>query len=330
MATLNHISKVAVVGVRDAGGNAGRFIAEALLKTSKHTVTAITRTDSQSMLPPGVVVKKVDYSKHETLVEALRGQEALVITISGYAPIQETEEKLVRAAAEAGVPWISLPNEWSPDSANEGIVRDVFLFAKKEATRKLIEEIGKSSYIALVTGFWYEYSLAIPNNYGFNFANRTVKFYDEGETKISTSTWPQVARAVVGLLSLPIKPEGSNEEACLENLRNKIVYISSFTVSQKDMLASVLRLTGTKEDDWTITKEPAQDVFSTAIKQIKEGKKQPSANFLYSRIFFPDGCGDFEHSKGTLNGMLGLPREDIDEATKSAIERQKAQATGEH
>ena len=60
------------------------------------------------------------------------------------------------------------------------------------ANRKLIEEIGKSSYIAVVTGFWYEYSLAIPPNYGFNFANRTVTLFDEGETKISTSTWPQV------------------------------------------------------------------------------------------------------------------------------------------
>lgn len=79
---------------------------EALLKTGKHTVTAITRTDSQNTLPQGVALKKVDYNKPETLVEALRGQEALVITISGHAPIQETEEKLVKAAGEAGVPWM--------------------------------------------------------------------------------------------------------------------------------------------------------------------------------------------------------------------------------
>lgn len=89
-----------------AGGNVGRFIAEALLKTNKHTVTAIKRVDSQSTLPQGVAVKMADYSKPETLVEALRGQDALVITISGHAPIEETEEKLVRAAGEAGVPWM--------------------------------------------------------------------------------------------------------------------------------------------------------------------------------------------------------------------------------
>lgn len=60
------------------------------------------------------------------------------------------------------------------------------------ATRKLIEELGESSYVAMVTGFWYEYSLAIANNYGFDFAKHTVKFYDNGDNKISTSTWPQV------------------------------------------------------------------------------------------------------------------------------------------
>jgi len=189
------------------------------------------------------------------------------------------------------------------------------------AARKLIEEIGKSSYIAVVTGFWYEYSLALPSNYGFNFANRTVRFYDDGETKISTSTWPQVGRAVAGLLSLPIKPEGRNTEACLESLRNKVVYVNSFTISQKDMLASVLRQTGTKEDDWMITKVPAQELYSTSVKQIAEGKKEAFASFLYSRIFFPDGCGDFEHM-GTLNSMLDLPEEDINEATDVAIKRQ--------
>lgn len=81
-------------------------MAEALLKTGKHVVTAITRPDSQSKLPNGVEVKEVDYNKPETLVEALRDQEALVITISGHAPLQETEEKLVRAAGEAGVPYM--------------------------------------------------------------------------------------------------------------------------------------------------------------------------------------------------------------------------------
>ena len=89
------------------------------------------------------------------------------------------------------------------------------------------------------------------------------------------------------------------------------------------MLASALRVTGTKEDDWTITKEPAQERFSTGVKEVQQGKREGFAKSMCTRIFFPDGCGDFEHNKGTLNSLLGLPKEDIDEATKVAIERQK-------
>lgn len=112
----------------------GRFITDALLKTGQHTVTAITRAESQSTLPEGILVKKVDYEIPQTLVDALRGQDALVITVSGRAPIQSIEEKLIRAAAEAEVQWI-LPNEWSPDSANQALIDDVFLLRMKGIMR---------------------------------------------------------------------------------------------------------------------------------------------------------------------------------------------------
>lgn len=101
----------------------------ALLATGQHTVTAITRTDSQSTLPEGVAVKNVDYSKPETLVEALRGQDALIVTLGGQTP-KDTDSALIKAAGEAGVPWV-LPNEWAPDTANEALLKDVFVFQSK-------------------------------------------------------------------------------------------------------------------------------------------------------------------------------------------------------
>ena len=107
----------------------GRPITEHLLNTGKHTVTALTRHDSSSKLPEGVISKSVDYGQPETLVGALKGQEVLIITLGGFAP-KDTEEKLVRAAAEACVPWI-MNNEWSPDSANEELVKGVWVFQPK-------------------------------------------------------------------------------------------------------------------------------------------------------------------------------------------------------
>lgn len=47
----NRIERVAIVG---AGGSVGKYIAQELLKTGKHTVTALTRTTSMTKLPEGL------------------------------------------------------------------------------------------------------------------------------------------------------------------------------------------------------------------------------------------------------------------------------------
>jgi hypothetical protein len=191
-------------------------------------------------------------------------------------------------------------------------------------TRKAITDVGKSSYIPVCTGFWYEYTLANPAAFGIDLLERSVTFFDEGDTKISVSTWPQIGRAIVALLSLPIKSEASDKGPCLESFKNRVVCINSFTVSQKDMWQSALRTSRTKEDEWTITKQPAQERYSSGLKEIKEGKRIGYAKMMYSRVFYSDGCGDFEYNKGTLNSLLGLPEESIDDATKVAIERSNA------
>lgn len=192
-----------------------------------------------------------------------------------------------------------------------------------EVIRKAITDLGKSSYISVSTGFWYEWSLAIPSAFGIDFSNKTATFFDEGETKISTSTWPQVGRTVASLLSLPIQAE----DACLDNLKNQVVYADSFTVSQSDMLESVCRVTGTSQSDWTINKQSAKERYEGGLEDMQKGDRIGFVKMLYTRVFYDDGSGNVE-SKGTLNGLLGLPKEDIDEATKRAIERSKTTTWG--
>lgn len=125
---------------------------------------------------------------------------------------------------------------------------------------------------------------------------------------------------MAGILSLPIKAEGS--KASLESLKNQVVYVKSFTVSQKDMLESVYRVTSTTEADWTITKEPSNKRYANGMKEMYEGSREGFAKMLYTRVFYPDGCGDIEY-KGTINDLLGLPTEDIDAATWVALDRAK-------
>jgi hypothetical protein len=70
-------------------------------------------------------------------------------------------------------------------------------------------------------------------------------------------------------------------------------------------------------------KEPAEDRYSSGLKEISEGKRIGFAKMMYTRVFYADGCGDFESSKGTLNRLLDLPEENLDEATKVALSARK-------
>lgn len=293
---------------------------KSLLETGKHTITAITRPESTSKLPDGVHVKKVNYDDSSSIVEALTGQDALVITLSAFAHGQE--QMLFQAAADAKVPWV-LPNEWSPDTAHEGLINDIPVFQGKPANRKKIEEIGKISYVAVTTGFWYEWSLAMPGAFGIDVLKHEATLFDEGETKMTVSTWPQVGRAVAALLSLPIQPEGGNKERCLEHFRNQQIYVGSFTISQKDMLDSLFRVTGTTMKDWKIKKEPAEQRYKEGTEAMKQGDRAGFMKNMYTRVFFADDSGNTEKRNGLVNDVLGLPKENIDDATRATIERAK-------
>jgi hypothetical protein len=266
-----------------------------------------------------VEVKKVNYDDPSSLIEALKGQEVLIITMGVTAP-PEQQTKLIDAAAAANVPWV-LPNEYGSDPTEVEMQKDNFLGERKAKYRDYIEKLGKSSWIGIICNFWYEFSLAGGSSrYGFDFKNRTVTFFDDGTTRINTSTWPQTGRAVAKLLSLKVFKDNVNDKsACLNDFRNKFVYVSSFNVSQKDMLHSVMRVTGTSLKDWKVDYEPVKERYKSGVEEFQKGNMLGFAKLLYSRLFFPDMSGNYEATKGLHNDILGLPKEDLDEYTKIAV-----------
>ncbi|KAH7104247.1 hypothetical protein BKA62DRAFT_755439 [Auriculariales sp. MPI-PUGE-AT-0066] len=319
MSTNNRITKVAIVG---AAGNSGRDMAEALIASNRFVVTALTRASSNSTLPHGVQPVAVDYADKEALISALRGQDALVVTLAATAA-PGTHQLLNEAAAAAGVPWI-LPNHWTSDTSNSvdpGLIKDVPAFGTLPPICEHIKSLGVSSFVEVSTGYWYEWSLAFADGFGFDFVTKKVTFYDDGETKMSLSTWPQVGRAVAALLSLPIKSEGGS---CLEDYQNKSVYMNSFTVSQKDIFQSILRVTGDKPEDWKVEYESSADRYSNAAAAAaaEGGDYSALRRMFYARCFYPiPGLGNSEKHHGLINDAIGLKPDDIDEATRRGIER---------
>jgi len=283
-------------------------------------VTAITREGSTSKLPDGVKVARVNYDDEASLVAALQGQKFLAITLSVSGP-PDIHSKIVAAAAKAGIPYV-MPNNYGGDIANRKLAEED-LYSKGVIERYVeIEKTGVSSYISMVCGFWYEWSLGLGERcFGIDIRSKKATFFDDGETKINTSTWEQCGKALAGLLSLKELPEDENDkEPNVAQWKNKPLYISSFLISQRDMLDSVHRVIGTTDKDWEIVFEKSAERYAKGLEDMKKGERSGFVRAMYSRAFYPNGGGDYESSRGLDNGKIGLEKDDLDVATKRTVE----------
>ncbi|KAF2163026.1 hypothetical protein M409DRAFT_26473 [Zasmidium cellare ATCC 36951] len=324
---MNRIQRVAIVG---AGGRLGSFVIDELIASDLFTVTAIRRPESKSQLPPGIPeVEIVNYSDKSAVVDALRGQDALVITLNFFAA-PESQKQLVDAAVEAGVKFI-MPNEWAFPGADGKLGKDIGMGLGVVAHREYIESAitGKdTSWISITCGPWYEFSLVCgfdcssSARFGFDFDAKTVTFFDhDGRSKIHTTTWNQVARGVLALLSLPIDSGMGHAGPSLSDFKNSSVHIASFLISQHDMFESILRLRGERVNGWTIEREDTQARFDRTSKMVGNEDKminlEGMVTRMYTRFFWPDGSGTF--SDKLANEQLSLPNKDLDDATAYAL-----------
>ncbi|KAJ6261019.1 hypothetical protein Dda_3684 [Drechslerella dactyloides] len=327
MSSSNHIKNVALVG---ATGFQGKHIAAELLKRGTFNITAITRSNSTT-LPAGITPAVVDYNDHASIVAALRGQDVIIITLSVRAP-PDTHQKLVDAAADAGVKLI-VPNEWGYDAERDPeFTKNTIVGEKAVKNREHIRTKG-IPFIGVNGGFWYEFSLGGDEaRYGFDFNKNTLTIFDEGNIKISTSTWEQVARGVAGVLSLKINPDGPDDKSpTVSSFYNQSVCVESFNLSQKDMFESVKRVTGTTDADWTVTHENSKERYGRAMGFLAANDFHlgPAASTamrglgmaMYTCAFFPNSPASMPDIK---NEVLGLPKEDLDACTKKGIEYGKA------
>lgn len=202
----------------------------------------------------------------------------------------------------------------STDRAQAQIGKDMMLAEGQIRICEYIESKGLK-WISIGCGFWYEFSLSgTEARFGFDFKQRTVTLFNEGTTKIIVTTWPQTALGLARVLALPLE---SAFGASISRYANSQVLVSSFAVSQRDMLDSVLRVTDGKESDWTITHEDAKARFGRGMQMLQKGDFEGFTIAMYSRAFFP---GDtMEHEAKVANAALELPRESLDECTKGAI-----------
>jgi hypothetical protein len=189
--------------------------------------------------------------------------------------------------------------------------------------QKAIEDVKAAggNYIVLACSFWYEWSLGVGLDcYGIDAANKKAILFDDGTQKINTSTLTQCGRAVSNLLDLPVTKD--NDKPALEDWKDNALYVSSFLVSQRDMLDSVHKALGDSDAEWSIKSEPVEERVNSALQDMYKGNYVGFIRAMYTNFFNQSGDGNFEARYELANDRLGLPKEDLDDATKWTVEKQ--------
>ncbi|RDW60995.1 hypothetical protein BP6252_12378 [Coleophoma cylindrospora] len=314
MSASNTIKNIAIVG---ATGKLGSLIFENLIANPNFNVTAITRRandrlNASARTNSNVKIAAGSYDSEEFLVPALRNQDALVLAL-GFEAQNTAQMSIIGAAAKAGIEWV-MPTEFGADNANERVRDSVMINSSKTHVRQRIEDLGMK-WIGIATNPWFDYSLK-GGFFSIDVSRHTATLFDRGTTKFNTTTMSTVGLAVARLFALPITSENG---ASLSQYTNKFCYIASFLVSQREILDSVQRVSGTTDNDWEIAEKSVDSYLAEGNEMIKNGDFMGAVNSLYGTNYIEGAGGNYQDAKGLSNDVLGLPKEDLDEVVKVVL-----------
>ncbi|GAM91365.1 hypothetical protein ANO11243_094140 [Dothideomycetidae sp. 11243] len=293
-------SKPKTVLVIGAGGNVGKPTVHYLVAAG-FVVSGLTRESSQAELPAGVNHLKTDYS-FESLKAAFRGQDAVVNTISGDG--LEFGRLIVDAALAAGVK-ILFPSEYGCDTSQpDAPVLVPYLKTKGEVMDYLKSQQDRISWTALVTGCEFDYGLDRPVLGGYDVPARTATIYDGGDTLFEATTLEQTGRAIALALQHP------------DIVKNRYVYVNSFTTTQNAVLKSLEKATG---QSFTVKHDSIDNLRKGGFEKLKDGDSMGMMPIIASAFYGDFDLTHYSVSKGLDNAAIGLEPEDLDEVIAAYV-----------
>jgi len=295
------IKNVIIIG---AGGNLGPAILEALDKDPQFIVSVLSRKSSNSTFPAHIKVHSIDDSYPENeLVEAFRGQDAVVTTIAIMGSAKQIE--IVKAAVAAGVKRF-IPAEFGSDNRDPKWLELMPVFHVKNQVVDFLrsQESTGMSWTGVITSAFFDWGLTTKQFLGFNLDSCTALIYDSGDARFSATTLPTIGAAIVAILHKP------------EETTNQYIYIASFTTTQNEVLAALEKATGKK---WQVEHSTAMETRRIGQEKVGKGDFSGMENIVVSLVYGGDSVSDLESSRKLANDLLGLPKETVEETVEKIV-----------
>ncbi|KAE8156792.1 hypothetical protein BDV40DRAFT_305738 [Aspergillus tamarii] len=296
------IRNVAIAG---ASGDLGTPVLNALIESNKFNITVLTRHSSKAQFPATVRVIPVDYNSTPELTTALKGQDAIISTLTTAA--MDVQHNLIDAAIATGIKRF-IPSEFSADVGNPK-ASTLPVYQSKIAVKKALEakaaENPTFTYTLIRHGPFLDWGLNA--GFFFDWRSETPAFYDGGDRPFSTTTLATIAKAVVGVL------------LHFDKTKNRPVYVHDLVTTQRQIYTIVQKLA--PERKWNPVDVSTAELEVKAREEWEKGNTELRAIAgLFCRAVFAEGYGG--EFKDVDNERLGLgfkTEADLEEMVKTVV-----------
>lgn len=276
-------------------------LAKAGFKTTVLTRSAALVTD----LPPGVDVKEADYNSKESLIQALKGQDALVSTVAMSAI--ENQKLMIDAAIEAGVKHF-IPAEYTIATRDPKAQWIPIYSSVLDIEHYLMDREKQMDWTVVQCGALIEFSLDYP--FVLDFDNATATLWDGGENPLSICTCAIVGKAIASLLKLP------------EKVQDHVVRVHGGLLTQRQALQMARKYS---DREWTVIDRDAEPEILKNMDAIKQGLSGDALLLAFMTIMaaatFGNGHFEARYTKPD-NAWLGIdsmPEGEIEEGIRKRI-----------
>lgn len=270
--------------VTGATGNYGKTTIDFLLKKgiSPNSIAALVRDEAKAedLKEKGISLKNGDYNNYESLLEAFKGvDKLLLISSSDVAHRGQQHENAVKAAIEAGVNHIIYT---SFERKNDTETSPIAMLAKSHIDTENQIKASGMTYTMLRNNLYLD---ALPMFFGEQIATTGI-FLPAGDTKSAFASRNDMAEATANILT---NSGHEDKEYSLSNTEN---------ISIQEIAQDLSEIIGTKINYVS----PSQDIYIETLK----GAGVP-AEYMGMFAGFAEAIkqGEFSTDKTDLENLLG-------------------------
>lgn len=272
-------------------------------------MTALVRSAGKiPNLPASAKEAVVDFTSPDSLVAALKGQDAVVSALGSQPGTAQAQKALAQASADSGVKRF-IPSDFGSNLDNAE-VRKLAVFKDKFELRDELVRLSKESkltWTSVNNNAFLDWGLE--HKFILDPVEGKATLWDGGDHLISVTRLAAVGQAVVGVLKHP------------DETANRAVYVQEAAVSLKKLVEIAKEYTPGKQ--WTVVESSTAEVVQKSNEALSKGIFEiwVFVSLIFRAAFSNVTEAHFVKNDNALLGIHELSEAELKAAVKETLAR---------